>query len=812
MKPSSTYRLQLHPHFGFDAAAEIAEYLSDLGISHVYSSPYLQAAPGSMHGYDVVDHSRVNDELGGPEAHQRFCMRLGRCHLGQILDIVPNHMAIGGGRNQWWWDILQNGPASRFAGFFDIEWHSPEEKLRNKLLLPILGDHYGRLLAAGEIKLSRDRGPVVRYHENILPVAPGSVDANLSDEDLEQINRNPDQLHEILERQNYRLSFWRTAGRDLGYRRFFDINNLVGLRMEDPMVFAATHQLVLKWLRSGVVDGVRVDHPDGLREPERYFEALHSAAPDAYIVAEKILEPGENLPRTWPIHGTTGYDFLNIMGGLFVDSRSEKQMTGFYREFAGEDKSFHDVALEKKQLVLRDILGSDVNRLTALFLDICEERREYRDYTRHDIHHAIRELVGCFNVYRTYVRAEDGQVTVDDIRYVEEATACAKSRRSDLDPLLFDLLESVLLLRVRGEWESEFAMRFQQFTGPAMAKGVEDTAFYCYNRLVSLNDVGGDPGRFGVSVQEFHRHCEYMQENWPHTMLATTTHDTKRSEDVRARISLLSEIPDAWADEVRFWASRNEHHKTNGLPDRNTEYLIYQTMIGAWPIGFDRLWPYVEKAVREGKQQTSWASPNQPYEEALRTFVEGILSDDGFINDFEVFLKPLIDAGWVTSLSQALLKLTAPGVPDIYQGTELWDLSLVDPDNRRPVDYELRRKLLAELDHLSPEQIWSRAAEGLPKLWTTRQALRQRNRFGRYRPLTVEGERAAHAVAFERGDGVAVVVPRLVLGLNGNWLDTCMELKKGNWSNVLSGEALPGGNMKLSSLLRTFPVALLVEQ
>jgi (1->4)-alpha-D-glucan 1-alpha-D-glucosylmutase len=809
MTPTSTYRLQLHADFGFDAAGDIADYLEQLGISHVYSSPYLQAAAGSKHGYDVVDHSRVNEELGGSEAHEKFCMSLGRHHLGQILDIVPNHMAIGTGRNKWWWDILTHGATSRFARFFDIEWHSPEEKLRNKILLPILGDHYGRILAAGDIKLHRENGVVVRYHENAFPVAPGSLDPNLSDEALEQINRNPDELHEVLERQNYRLSYWRTAGRDLGYRRFFDINNLVGLRMEDPMVFAATHELVLKWLRSGVIDGVRVDHPDGLREPERYFAALHCSAPEAYIVAEKILERGEDLPGSWPIDGTTGYDFLNVVAGLFVDSRNENRMTAFYREFAGEDRTFGSVALEKKQLVLRDILGSDINRLTALFLDICEANREYRDFTRHDIHHAIRELVGCFNVYRTYVCAEGGQVTADDIRYVEQAIACAKSRRTDLEPRLFEFIESVLLLRVRGEWESEFAMRFQQFTGPAMAKGVEDTAFYCYNRLVSLNDVGGDPGHFGVSVKDFHQHCQQMQENWPHTMLATTTHDTKRSEDVRARISLLSEIPDAWAHEARFWAVRNESHKTNGLPDRNTEYLIYQTMIGAWPIGFDRLWPYLEKAVREAKVHTSWANPNQPYEDALRSFVEGILGDAEFINDFETFLNPLIPAWWTSALSQVLLKLTAPGVPDLYQGTELWDLSLVDPDNRRPVDYSLRRKLLAELDHLCPKQIWARAAEGLPKLWTIRQALRLRRRFGPYKPLAVEGEKAAHAVAFERGDEIAVIAPRLILGLNNQWLDTKINLRQGTWTNALTAEVFEGGKRLLADLLKTFPVAIL---
>jgi (1->4)-alpha-D-glucan 1-alpha-D-glucosylmutase len=811
MKPSSTYRLQLNAGFGFEAAAGIADYLEALGVSHVYSSPYLQAAPGSTHGYDVVDHSKVNEELGGADAHVRFCYRLGQCHLGQILDIVPNHMAISGRLNKWWWDVLQNGPSSRFAGFFDIDWRSPEEKLRNKVLLPVLGDHYGRLLAAGELKLVRDRGMVVQYGDNIFPTAPNSVEAGITDQTIEQINHNPDQLHEILERQNYRLSYWRTAQRDLGYRRFFDVNTLVGLRMEDPRVFAATHELVLGWLRSGVIDGVRVDHPDGLRDPERYFAAIHLSAPEAYVVAEKILEPGEDLPGSWPVDGTSGYDFLNILGGLFVDSRSEKQMTQIYREFTGEQCSFHALAAEKKQLILRDLLGSDVNRLTALFLDICDERREYRDYTRHEIHHAIRELVGCFSVYRTYVRAEDGQVTADDIRYVEQAVACAKKRRADLDPFLFDLLQSVLLLRVRGELESEFVMRFQQFTGPAMAKGVEDTAYYCYNRLLSLNEVGGDPGRFGVSVDEFHRHCQNMQESWPHTMLASSTHDTKRSEDVRARISLLSEIADTWSGEVRFWSARNDRHKTNGMPDRNTEYLIYQTMIGAWPIGLDRILPYLEKAVREARQQTSWSAPNEGYEQALRSFVEGIYGDADFMNDFEVFTGSLTEATWLSALSQTLLKMTAPGVPDIYQGCEIWNFSLVDPDNRRPVDYGLRRRLLLELNNLTPAQIWERRSEGLPKLWTIRQALCHRRAFGPYNPIQVKGSQGAHAIAFHRGDAVAVVAPRLIMGLNGQWLDTCIDLSRGRWRNVLSGEDFAGGEVRFADLFRTFPAALLLR-
>lgn len=483
------------------ARAKIADYLRDLGISHVYSSPYLQAAPGSTHGYDVVDHARVNSELGGEAAHARLTARLRECGLGQVLDIVPNHMAIAGARNRWWWDVLENGRASLYADYFDIDWQSPEEKLRNKVMVPVLGNHYGRVLAAGEVKAVRSGGGFVfQYFDHRLPAAPETWSgllldaakragsnylaflasaclhlpqaaserhrdkevirgllARLCQEDraicgaieasLVRVNSRPDSLDAMLEPQNYRLSYWRTAERELGYRRFFDINTLVGLRTERPEVFQDTHRLVLEWVRSGV-DGLRVDHPDGLRDPEQYFRDLKAAAADAWVVAEKILEPGENLRESWEVAGTTGYDFLNRVGGLFVDPRGEEPLTRFYGEFTSETAAYPDVAIEKKQQVLRDILRSDVNRLTAMFMDICEQHREHRDYTRHEIHHAIRELVANFPVYRTYVRAEAGQVAPEDIDRVDTATVAAKARRPDLDPELFEFLRNVLLLRV----------------------------------------------------------------------------------------------------------------------------------------------------------------------------------------------------------------------------------------------------------------------------------------------------------------------------------------------------------------------------
>ena len=864
----ATYRLQLHPGFGFDQAAAICGYLKALGITHVYFSPYLQAAPGSTHGYDVVDPGRVNEELGGSAAHARLLESLKENGLGQVLDIVPNHMAISGRSNAWWWDVLENGPSSTYASYFDIEWQSPEEKLRNKILLPVLGDHYGRVLSSGQIRLERDAGSFIfRYADQVFPVAPESmaqilaaaaakfrsdylafladslarlpVAANINgngraerhrdkevvrglltrlcadspeaarsiDVCIELANRDVDALDQLLERQNYRLSFWRTAARDLGYRRFFDINTLAGLRTERPHVFDDTHRLVLEWVRDGRLDGLRVDHPDGLRDPEDYFERLRNAAPGAWIVAEKILEPEEELRRSWLVSGTTGYDFLNMVAGLFIDPAGEEPLTRFYQEFTGETDPWREIALKSKALVLRDILGSDLNRLTALFVGICERHRDNRDFTRHDIHEALREVVCCFPVYRTYARAEQGQCSAEDERYIDEALALARTRCSDLDAGLLDFLRSILLLKTRGDQESEFVMQFQQFTGPAMAKGVEDTAFYNFNRLVVLNEVGGDPGRFGIAPEVFHAWCERIQRDWPRTMLASSTHDTKRSEDVRARISLLSTIPQLWEWTVRRWSARNEAFKTNGMPDRNTEYLLYQTLVGAWPICAGRLLAYLRKATREAKRQTSWTSPNTEFEKALEDFVSRILENEEFTADARGFIEPLIARGRIVSLAQLLIKLTAPGVPDTYQGSEIWDLSLVDPDNRRAVDYDLRRQRLTSLASLTVEEIMERGDEGLPKLWLLTKALALHDKLGPYAAVPLAGEQQHRAIAFSRGD-VITVVPRFP---DGDWGDTSIDLPADkNWLNALTGDAITEKPVLLATLFQRFPVALLV--
>jgi (1->4)-alpha-D-glucan 1-alpha-D-glucosylmutase len=873
----ATYRLQFHAGFTLDDASTVIDYLADLGVSHLYSSPYLQARRGSTHGYDVVNPQRVNAELGGIQAHTRLCRTLQRYGLGQVLDIVPNHMAITGPENPWWWDVLENGPASRYATYFDVDWDPPETRLRHTVLLPILGDHYGRVLEAGEIQLERDHSAfMLRYHDHVVPVSPRSLDSLLAaaaercrsdvlafiadalgwlppatatdwasvqrrhrdkevlrqqlarflveqpggaaaiDGVIAAMNADADALDALLERQNYRLAFWRAAARDLGYRRFFDINTLVALRMEDERVFSDTHALVLKWLSDGSLDGVRVDHPDGLRDPAAYCRRLHRASPHAWVVVEKILESEERLPREWPVAGTTGYDFLNRVSGLFVDPAAEGPLTELYVAFTGESGDYAALVRDKKHQVLRDLLGSDVNRLTGLFLEICERFRRHRDYTRHELHEALRELVACFPVYRTYVQAGTGHVSREDARYVNEAVERAKDSRPDLDAVLFDFLADLLLLRVRGALESELVMRFQQLTGPAMAKGLEDTAFYCFNRLVSLNEVGGDPSRFGVSPATFHQACLEAQRRWPQAMLATSTHDTKRSEDVRARIHLLSEIPQLWGEAVGRWAALNERHRHGAWPDRNAEYVFYQTLVGAWPIESERIANYMEKAVREAKVHTTWTEVNREYEEALRAFVEAVLTNAEFIADLEAFVTPLVDYGYVNSLAQALVKLTAPGVPDLYQGTELWDFSLVDPDNRRPVDYKRRRQLLADLPAATPETVWERRREGLPKLWLTYQTLAFRRRHpdlfgpqGAYQPLSASGLRAEHVVAFARGGEAITVIPRLTRRIDGEWGTTTIELPPGCWHNELTGDETPKGRVPLAELFGRFPVCLL---
>ena len=878
--PSSTYRLQLHRGFTFENAAGIAAYLKDLGISHVYCSPYLQAAPGSMHGYDVVDHQRVNEELGGEEGHQKFCSRLLELGLGQVLDIVPNHMAIGP-RNRCWWDVLENGPSSRFATWFDIDWQSSEVRLQNKILIPVLGDQYGRVLSAGQITVERDNYALrVRYMENLFPLAPRSLPIVLTragehadspalsflsdslarlpspettdtggtqsrhrdkevifgllrrfceeqpkvlsaiDEAIAELNRDFDALDELLNLQHYRLAYWRTADQELGYRRFFDVNTLVGVRVERAHVFDATHRRILEWLGNGVLDGVRVDHPDGLRDPLQYFTRLRHRSPDAWIIGEKILEQGEFLRESWPIEGTTGYDFLHACNSLLTFPDGLRELGGIYQEFTRETLSFDQIAHEKKIGVEREALGSDVNRLASLFLEICENNRDRRDFTRAEIRRAVREVAACLKVYRTYVVPGRNEISDADHSEILSAIERAKVHRSDLDSGLMDFIGDVLGLRTRGPLEAEFVYRFQQFTSSVMAKGVEDTAFYYYNRLIGLNEVGGAPDRDGLSVAEFHNYCRKMQASHPFTMATLSTHDTKRSDDVRARLAVLTETAGQWKTFLKRWSRQNAFFKTNGHPDRNTEYFLYQTMIGAWPIEANRLGGYMLKAAREAKQQTNWTQPNREFEDALQLFIDRLYASSDFLNSMEELVKRFDGPGRINSLAQTLMKCTAPGVPDTYQGSELWDLHLVDPDNRAPVDYSIRMSMLAEVKaRVAAEEILKDMDRGMPKLWVLHRALQLRQEKTEwfqaqadYVPLAIEGNKTDYAIGYVRAGSVATIVPRWNLKLGGNWSGTTVELPAERWTNVLTSEVVKGGRVRIQSLLQRFPVALLVKE
>jgi (1->4)-alpha-D-glucan 1-alpha-D-glucosylmutase len=878
---AATYRVQLHAGFTFDGAAAVVDYLDALGVSHLYCSPYLQAVSGSTHGYDVVDHGRLNDELGGAAAHRRLADRLASAGLGQVLDIVPNHMALAGRANAWWWDVLENGPSSRYACYFDIDWDPPQAKLADTVLVPVLGDHYGRVLEAGELAVERTAGSfTVRYYDHEVPLSPRTLDDLLSraaarggsaelarlaaaygrlplavltdpadvairhrgkeklrarlgelceaqpqvaaaiDAEIEALNRDPDALDRLLRRQNYRLAYWGTANEELSYRRFFNIESLAGLRVEDEAVFADTHRVILDLVSDGTLDGLRVDHVDGLANPEGYLGRLRDATGSAYVVVEKILASGEELPESWPVAGTTGYEFLNRVNRLFVDPASEGALRACYARFTGVHDGYPDVVHAAKLQIMREELAAEVERLTGLLAEVCERHRRERDQTRRDLRDTLREVIAAFPVYRTYARP-GSPVTSADRVHVAAAVAAARQRRRDLDGELVGFIGELLVLDHSGDAEADFALRFAQVSAPVMAKGVEDTAFYRYQPLASLNEVGGDPGRFGSQLAEFHQAMSQAAGRWPEAMLTLSTHDTKRSGDVRARLNLLSELPGAWEHAAERWAHRNKRYKQNGWPDRNAEYLLYQSLVGAWPIDAGRVAAFMGKAAKEAKVHTSWTEPCPEYDDALGGFVAGILADQGFIADLETFLAEhrLVQRGRVNSLAQTTLLLTCPGIPDLYQGTELWELSLVDPDNRRPVDYGARRRLLGALAGAAPEAALARDDEGGPKLWLIHRVLGHRRRHpgayhrgSGYQQLPVSGSGAAQVVAFTRTGGLAVVVPRLTGSLAGDWADTTVTLPGGGWVDVLAGETVDGGNASVAALLRRFPVAVLGRQ
>ncbi|MGC4774168.1 malto-oligosyltrehalose synthase [Micromonospora chalcea] len=752
--PRSTYRVQVRPGFDLDATAELAGYLAALGVTHLYTAPLLTATPGSTHGYDVVDHRAVNPQLGGEPARARLVRALRAARLGLVVDIVPNHAGVARPEaNPAWWDVLRRGRDSVHARWFDIDWD------RGRLLLPVLADSADAL---DDLKLVDGE---LRYHEHRFPVADGTGDGT------------PRQVHD---RQHYELVNWRRGDAELTYRRFFAVSDLAGLRVEDPEVFDATHAEILRWVDAGEVDGIRVDHPDGLRDPAGYLARLRAAAPQSWLVVEKILEYGEDLPD-WPVDGTTGYDALAAVSGLFVDPDAEADFTALDGRLTGRHTSWADLTHATKLEAATRLLAAELTRLAALVPELPGEQARA----------ALAELAACFPVYRGY--------PPEGARHLAAARSEAGRRRPDLTGVLDQVTAR---LRDPGH---ELAARFPQLTGAVMAKGVEDTAYYRWSRFVALNEVGGSPAHFGVPAAELHRFAAARHVRWPAGMTALSTHDTKRGEDVRARLAVLSELPGRWAERVADWMSRAP------LADPALAHLLWQTAVGAWPLERERLHGYAEKAAREASVTTSWADPDPGFEHELHALVDRMYDDPELHAQITAFAAEITPPGWSNALGQKLVQLAMPGVPDVYQGTELWENSLVDPDNRRPVDFAVRRDLLARLDAGWRPAV---AADGAAKLLVVSRTLRLRrdrpDLFGGYRPVPARGPAAAHAVAFDRGGAVAVAT-RLPLRLarSGGWRDTALSLPVHECTDLFTGRVYSGSELLLHDLLSTYPVALL---
>ncbi len=981
--PSSTYRVQMHSKFTFADAETIIPYLKCLGIGDFYSSPFFEARPGSMHGYDVTRHDRLNPELGGAEGFESFSGVLKAAGLGLLLDIVPNHMGIGND-SRWWQDVLENGRASEFAGYFDIDWDPPKPEMWNKLLLPILGKQYGEELEDGNIQVHIEDGRAfIQYFDHRMPIAPRTIPrlfpqqkdaefgvpqnfrdilkdlahippheatdpklvaqrrAQLAEihprldhalrstelapvivRALEAINgrkgdaQSFDQLHDLLDAQPYRLAFWRVSGEEINYRRFFDVNDLAGLRMENPAVFAGTHTLIRSLLGKQQVSGLRIDHADGMFNPRQYLIRLQllyiaslcagpvatgPVAPNGieeeirerlrgydwaranrplFCVVEKILEPREALPREWPVNGTSGYDFIHFANQLFIQSANEQRFNRIYEEATGCRTSPDEIIYRSKLQVMQTSLASEVYVLTNLLSHIAASDRRARDFTENILEAVIRETIACFPVYRTYID-DRGQYTARDREFVEVAIARAKRLNSGIDASAFDFLKTTLLLggrpgRPQSEIDSEqlyFALKFQQLTGPVMAKGVEDTSFYVYNRFVASNEVGSSMKSFGITPELFHSSNQDRLNFSPDALLTLSTHDTKRSEDVRARLNVLSEMPSEWASAVRRWQRFSSGIKRKlsddrTAPDANEEYMLYQNIVGAWPWKMEgnasredflkRIQEYSSKALSESKVNLSWLNPNPEYIEAVHAFLADLLLPDAkgrdsrFVQVLGTILPRVQFFGAINSLAQTVLKLTSPGVPDFYQGSELWDLSLVDPDNRRPVDYQLRNRLLNEMDSLERasgelpvcRQTLGDLADGRIKLWVCSKALHLRSRDqelfrkGEYLPLEITGDKHDHAVAFLRqyqGRSVLTVVPRFAytlmrgkmeLPLGAAWNGTSLALPAESpaaFRNIFTAETVAvaspekadvelAKSIPLSHVFATFPVAVLVSE
>ncbi|MEA3192330.1 MAG: 4-alpha-glucanotransferase [Betaproteobacteria bacterium] len=808
--PVATYRLQLHAGFGFRAATAIVPYLARLGVSHVYASPFLRARQGSLHGYDIVDHNALNPEIGSQGDFDKFMRALERHGLALVLDVVPNHMGVLGAYNPWWQDVLARGRRSPFAKFFDIDWRP------GKLLLPVLGRHYGEALEKGEIRLKkRGRYWKLCYFDHEFPVRGKVTGKEL---------RDPLALHRLLEKQHYRLAYWRVASDEINYRRFFEITDLAAVRSEDPEVFAATHRLIAKLAKRKGVDGVRVDHPDGLADPYEYLERLGGLFSRPWVLVEKILADHEKLRGDWPIHGTTGYRFANFLTAVFIDGGARSRFDRIYQSFTGDRRTFEEHSRDGRMLIMGTTLFAELTMLADRLARIASGNRATRDYTASGLRKALAEIAARFPVYRTYVSKRG--VSDTDRRHIGWAVGAARRASRIADPSVFDFVQSVLTLDAappggpRRAQMLEFAMRFQQFTSPVVAKGVEDTAFYRYVRLAALNEVGNDPRNFGVSLKAFHAASASRARNWPYTMLGTSTHDTKRSEDVRARLGVLSELAPGWKLALRRWSRMNRGARTErdgeSLPSRGDEYLYYQTLLSIWPGESredlrERVKAAMLKAAREAKVHSSWINPDQEYEQALERFVVESLKNKAFVEDVERTVAPLAHLGLLVGLSQALVKVASPGVPDYYQGTETWDFSLVDPDNRRPVDYRLRKKLLDSKPKLE---------DGSAKLHIIRKGLELRKAFpalfhgGTYVPL--DGGENILAFALRAGGKTLVAIaPRLFAKIT-SWEKAGVALPAGfpaAFKNVLTGRGVRArdGHLRLADLLSDFPVALLID-
>jgi len=860
----ATYRLQVHAGFPLDAAGKILPYLAELGVSHVYLSPCLQAVPGSRHGYDVTDPSRISDDLGGEAAWARFVDRARSSSLEILLDIVPNHMSASE-HNSWWDDVLAHGPYSGYAAFFDVKIPAQQ---RFRVHLCTLARAYGEALEAGELTIEVKEGrPRLKHYGDSWPLGPASWGELLSDaaaettrdpcfHQLEQLlecgeltdaeralyrlhrgraeallaeairsglltsavrqaQGDPDRLDAVLRRQFFVLHGWKRAGELTNYRRFFDVGSLAGIRTELPEVFEATHARIETMIARGEVDGLRVDHPDGLRDPLAYFQRLRRLLPDGRVYVEKILENDERLMNDWPIEGTVGYDFLAKVNRLWMDDQRIDALTATYSDFTGHPVNFAALVREKKRAIVDSTFSADMERLGSAAIKSAHAGWRTRDISPRHLREALARVTVALSVYRTYRTA--GTLHDDDRRVVTEAVQSARIGSPEIDAAAFDFLLSLFTKPHLDELDEDFVAQWQQLAPAVMAKGVEDTSFYCFDRLVSCNEVGAQASLVGISADKFHEFCHALSDRWPDNMLATSTHDNKRSEDVRTRISVLSEIPDRWSEALHAWSQLTAPAWKNRTPDRHAEYLLYQTLIGAWPIDQERCWQYMLKACREAKIRTSWHEPNTGYEENIRGFVDGVFQTPEFIASLEAFIQPLILPGRINSLSQTLIKTIVSGVPDFYQGTELWDLSLVDPDNRRPVDFERRSEMLRRCRHLGGADALQEWDCGLPKLWLISRVLALRrerpddfSHDSKYQPLVAQGAHLGNVLAFRRGENLIAAVPRFTVSVGGEWGDTRLPLPRGTWTHHFTG-ALLQGTASPVGLFEAFPVALLIR-